>query len=340
MRTRQHYNITHATNRVESDGELVAVSETVRATVATLCSLEMLRQRRPALTPALTNPRQYVKYPVDFVRASYTMLRGVLGELAWRLVDHVTVQFQCNAVCMPSVPMWHTLPPGCTPLGAWPMLDPLPGAPPAPTTVVRCLWAVYKAQVTPKRKKFVIMNVHHQSNEEDWAGVGVTWWSRSCDTDREAVVHVESQDADRLLRYDKWYYARPAKPQAPPLGCYTGRAIDRQPQCITVMVVRTTDLALTAAVATACRSLGLSNNMQQLEVTEERIDADPEMQPELEDLLTRLGDMLVPWAEFEEHPANMVLGHLINHFRQIRPRSESRQRDQIDRSSHYGSQTW
>ncbi len=79
------------------------------------------------------------------------------------------------------------------------------------------------------------------------------------------------------------------------------------------MVVRTTDPALTAAVATACRILGLLNNMQ-VEVTEERIDADPEMQPELEDLLTCLGDMWEPWGEFEGHPSNIVLDHLVSPF--------------------------
>ena len=77
------------------------------------------------------------------------------------------------------------------------------------------------------------------------------------------------------------------------------------------MVVRTADPALTAVIAAACRILGLSNNMQ-VEVTEERIDADPDMQTELEDLLTRLGDMWVPWAVFEGHHSNKVLDNFIN----------------------------
>ncbi|MFM7988517.1 MAG: hypothetical protein ACKPKO_55310, partial [Candidatus Fonsibacter sp.] len=47
-----------------------------------------------------------------------------------------------------------------------------------------------------------------------------------------------------------------------------------------------------------------------VEVTAERIDADPGMQPALEDLLTRLGDMWVPWAKFEGHPSNIVFGPL------------------------------
>ncbi|MFM7980486.1 MAG: hypothetical protein ACKPKO_14325, partial [Candidatus Fonsibacter sp.] len=38
-----------------------------------------------------------------------------------------------------------------------------------------------------------------------------------------------------------------------------------------------------------------------MEVTEERIDADPEIQPALEGLLTRIGDTWVHWADVEAH---------------------------------------
>ncbi|MFM7983136.1 MAG: hypothetical protein ACKPKO_27830, partial [Candidatus Fonsibacter sp.] len=75
------------------------------------------------------------------------------------------------------------------------------------------------------------------------------------------------------------------------------------------MVVQTNDPALTAVIATDCRisSLFFPNNMRvPVEVTEERIDADLDIQPVMEDLLTRIGDMWVPWAEFEEYPDNML----------------------------------
>ncbi|MFM7980654.1 MAG: hypothetical protein ACKPKO_15175, partial [Candidatus Fonsibacter sp.] len=97
---------------------------------------------------------------------------------------------------------------------AWPILDALLGAQIVSTACVLCVWAAYKAQVTPQTRKFVVMN---------------------------------------------------------------------------------------------------ANNMQ-VEVTEERIDADPEMQPELEDLLTRLGDMWVPWAELGGQPSNMAADHLNKTF--------------------------
>ena len=82
------------------------------------------------------------------------------------------------------------------------------------------------------------------------------------------------------------------------------------------MVAQTNDPALTAVVAIACRILGIffRNDMRvPVEVAEERIDADPEMQPVLEDLRTRIGDVWVPCAEFEEHSDNM-LDQLLNQF--------------------------
>ena len=71
---------------------------------------------------------------------------------------------------------------------------------------------------------------------------------------------------------------RPRKPKAPPLYCYSGCGIDRQPECITGMVARTSDPALTAVVATAGRILGVNcpGNMR-VEATEQRMDADPAM---------------------------------------------------------------
>ncbi|MFM7988804.1 MAG: hypothetical protein ACKPKO_56765, partial [Candidatus Fonsibacter sp.] len=130
-------------------------------------------------------------------------------ELAWRFVDNVAMQFKPKTVRMTSVPMLHPLSPGYTPLGPWPMLGPLPGAPTVPTTFALCVWAVYKAQVTLQTVKFAILNVHQQaSEEEDAADEGVTWWSRACDTDRETVILLECQNADRLLRYEGWCYTR------------------------------------------------------------------------------------------------------------------------------------
>jgi hypothetical protein len=84
------------------------------------------------------------------------------------------------------------------------------------------------------------------------------------------------------------------------------------------MVVRTNDPALTAAVATACRilSLNFSDDMA-VEVTSERIVAEAAMQPALEDLLTRIGNMWVPWAEMPQ-PHGM-LDELITQFAKMAP---------------------
>ena len=90
--------------------------------------------------------------------------------------------------------------------------------------------------------------------------------------------------------------------------------------CIKSLVVRTNDPALTAIVAAACRILGLGfpGNMP-VEVTEERIDADPEMLPTLEDLLTRLNNMWVPWAKLATPQHHNMLDRLLPQFRNMAP---------------------
>ncbi|MFM7984690.1 MAG: hypothetical protein ACKPKO_35745, partial [Candidatus Fonsibacter sp.] len=81
---------------------------------------------------------------------------------------------------------------------------------------------------------------------------------------------------------------------------------------ITIMVVQTNDLALTAVVPMACLILGLKLPGNKLvEVMEERIDADAEMQPDLDDLLSRIGNMWVPWADLATQP-NQILDWLLH----------------------------
>ena len=120
---------------------------------------------------------------------------------------------------------------------------------------------------------------------------------------RGLATTTESQtyvlDTKRPLFAGRSGFIPQPKPKAPPLCCYIGIGIDRQPNSITGLVVRTNDPYLTAVFATACRLLGLHfpGNIP-VEVTEERIDADPETQPVVEDLLARFSNMWVPWAEF------------------------------------------
>ena len=61
------------------------------------------------------------------------------------------------------------------------------------------------------------MSVHHKASVEESAGEeGVTWWSRACDADREAIILLDSGEADGLLK-DAEVYTRPRKPKVPPL---------------------------------------------------------------------------------------------------------------------------
>ena len=100
-----------------------------------------------------------------------------------------------------------------------------------------------------------MMRVHHKASATEGGDEGVTWWTRACSSDREAIVLLKSEDAETLLQ-NADRYRRPPKPRAPPLHCNVGMGVDRQPGCITGMVVRTRNADLTAAVVVACRVLG------------------------------------------------------------------------------------
>ena len=82
------------------------------------------------------------------------------------------------------------------------------------------------------------MSVRHKASVTEGGEDGVTWRMRACSTDREAIVLLKSEAAEMLLQ-DKGSYRLPPKPRAPPLYCYIGMGVDRQPECITGMVVRT-----------------------------------------------------------------------------------------------------
>ena len=119
-----------------------------------------------------------------------------------------------------------------------------PGAPPAKpsllTAFALCVWAVHKATCPPTQSKssYAMMSVHHKASVTEGGEDGVAWWTRACSTDREAIVLLNSEDAETLLQ-NADRYRRPPKPRAPPLYCYVGMGVGRQPECITGMVVRT-----------------------------------------------------------------------------------------------------
>jgi hypothetical protein len=105
---------------------------------------------------------------------------------------------------------------------------------------------------------YAMMSVRHKasiSESEEGGDEGVTWWTRYCNTDREAIILLKASDAEALLQ-NADRYRRPPKPRAPPLYCYVGMGVDRQPECITGIVIRTKSIELTVAVLVACRILG------------------------------------------------------------------------------------
>ena len=296
----------------EGDGD--GIAESVQDTLKSLSSQEFVLQdertakrhgeaRQEGPTPlADFGAKTWPRDPIQAFNADMTApaFRAVLIELSWRLVDHVAVQIQGKTACQIAIPLLDPLPGYRSPNYATNALPAAPGAPSMLTSFVLCVWAVYEAQRSPDAKKLAIMSVHHKASVEESGGdEGVTWWSRACSTDREAVILLDAIDMELMLQ-DSENYRRPPKPRCPPLYCYIGCGVDRQPDCITGMVVRTKDPALTAAVATACRILGLNfpGNVP-CEVVAELIESDSQEASILHDLLARIGLMWLPWVGHE-----------------------------------------
>jgi len=235
--------------------------------------------------------------PVTMFKEDWTehSLRNVMVELAWRLVDHVSVKICGTTSCQIAVPL----------------LDPLPGyqslkyAPGAPllTGFVLCIWAVYASQQDSESPALAMMSVHHKGSVHETGGCeGMTWWSRACATDREAILLLNVKEAN-LLTQPASRYIRPRTPRRPPLYCYIGGGMDKQPNCITNIVVRTEHPALTAAVVTACRIRGMTfpnADPNSWELGAERIDA-RDSPPVLDDLLVCLINIWETWEGAEPH---------------------------------------
>jgi len=103
-----------------------------------------------------------------------------------------------------------------------------------------------------------------------------------------------------MLLQDKGSYRRPPKPRAPPLYCYIGMGVDRQPECITGMVVRTRGVELTAAAAVACQLLGrFFPGEAPVHVTTDRIEIgeEPWEQDTMQELVSHISSMWVPWGD-------------------------------------------
>jgi hypothetical protein len=67
------------------------------------------------------------------------------------------------------------------------------------TGFVLCVWAVYEAHRGPDAPELAITRVHHKASVEESGGdEGVTWWSRACNIDREAIIFLDNTDAEVL----------------------------------------------------------------------------------------------------------------------------------------------
>ena len=160
-------------------------------------------------------PRDPVRAVADDINT--LQLRSLLVELGWRLVDHVALQVQGKTAVQLSVPLLDPLPGYDSPDYSATAASALPGKPSLLTAFVLCVWAVYQCQRAPESKTHAIMSVHHSASvtEDGGSDEGITWWSRACNADREAVILIDSGNAELLLQ-DAGHYRRPPKPRAPP----------------------------------------------------------------------------------------------------------------------------
>jgi len=223
-------------------------------------------------------------------------------ELGWRLVDFVVVEVRGRKSFQISVPLLDPVPGYNSPnysTSDWGSAA--PGAPsPLLTAFVLCIWAVYRIGCPQSiARDFAMMSVHHKASVSEGEGGDVTWWSRACHADREAIILFPAADAQNLMEnMDR--YRRPPRPKTPPLYCYIGMGVDRQPDCITGLVLRTKDVQLTAAVVVACRILGtLFPGAVPVNASSDRILAGEEefAQAALHELTASLGSMFVPWGD-------------------------------------------
>jgi len=85
--------------------------------------------------------------------------------------------------------------------------------------------------------------------------------------------------------------------------------VDRQPDCITGLVLRTKDVELTAAVVVACRILGRLFPTVPMTVTTDRIVAGTEEWAEeaTHALVSNINSMYVPWSDLDYNKLRRTL---------------------------------
>ena len=199
-----------------------------------------------------------------------------LLELSVRLVDHVAVQLTGQTACEIAVPL----------------LDPIWPYKALSYVVGNAGWrknghetaesmfvlqvfallvlAIYKRHYGSEATDYHIMHVHHKAKIIEHAEQ--TWWSRSCEADREAVVFISPTTARELQEERQAGRRRARKPEKPPFYLYIGGGCFGQPSFITTFVIRTKDLGLAAALTAAVRMLGAQESARvPVEVTEDLI---------------------------------------------------------------------
>ena len=202
-----------------------------------------------------------------------------LEELCFRLVNHVAVQLTGQTACQIVVPLLNPIWPYYTLSyvvgnAGWCKEGQETTESMFPLQVFALLvLAIYKRHYGLGAVDYHIMHVHHKTkaieHEEQ------TYFSRSCNAEREAVVFIDPTTARELQEERQAGRRRARKPQKPAFYLYIGGGCFGEPSCITSFVIRTKDLGLAAAVTAGVRKLGdLDRDGLPVQVTEDLIMGD------------------------------------------------------------------
>ena len=213
--------------------------------------------------------------PLDVIREQRGALPDVLWSLGPRLVDGLTIRPGGKVYAVTAIPV----------------LDPYPGGTRIPyaldqnadnnkpqleiMAIVLLTWAAYVAELGNTAQPLMVLGVPHKASVVE--GGGLEWWTRGCSCDRVAVVLISLADALELIAAAE-HSMRPPRPKKPLLYAYLGGGVSGQPDEVSGIVVRTKDLALNAALASAVGLISATwpGNIKGAEFDVQLVAADPD----------------------------------------------------------------
>ena len=189
-------------------------------------------------------------------------LECMVLALGARIVNCLTIRPSSARFAVTAVPLLEPFPglpeiPCSIKRGRWSANEP----PEAITALVLLAWCLWRAKNRSDNYIYMrLLTVHHKAMFAEAAGL--VWWARACSCDRAAIALISRDVADELGREAELHgRSRPKKPKAPRLYAYLGGGVAFQPDEVSTIVVRTTDMELLAAVVAAVQVARMPRGM-------------------------------------------------------------------------------